>query len=184
MISIARAAYTTFTLYLMRRREFDNQKLRSFFRERYGIDIGLYSYGCFDRWRMPGPLRIGRYCSIAKTVRSTNNNHPIDALTTHPALYERKFGVIDTDARFHGHLTIGDDVWIGHYAVILPGCRGDRAWGNRRCRSDRDEERRTLHRRGRQSCSQASGSIHTGPGGRDRGHAVVGPRHRRPARFS
>lgn len=93
------------------------------FREKYDIDVGLYSYGCFDRWRMPGPLKVGRYCSVAKTVRSTNNNHPLDALTTSPVLYHSYFGVIDADKVWDGHLHIEDDVWIGHNVVILPGCR-------------------------------------------------------------
>ncbi|WP_282584927.1 CatB-related O-acetyltransferase [Lichenifustis flavocetrariae] len=122
-MAVLKAAYTALILYLMRRRQFDNVKLRTYFRKHYGIDVGLYSYGCFDRWRMPGPLRVGRYCSIAGTVRSTNNNHPITALTTHPVLYERKFGGIEVDHEWQGRLTIGDDVWIGHNVVILPGCQ-------------------------------------------------------------
>ena len=85
--------------------------------------MGLYSYGCFDQWRMPGPLIIGRYCSIAKTVRSAPINHPVEAITTHPALYERKFGVVDADIHYDDPQVIEDDVWIGHHAIILPGCR-------------------------------------------------------------
>ncbi|MBH0111348.1 CatB-related O-acetyltransferase [Novosphingobium sp. YJ-S2-02] len=83
----------------------------------------MQSYGCFDQWRMPGPIRIGRYCSIASTVRSAPINHPVDAMTTHPALYERKFGVVDTDIHWDDVLDIGDDVWIGHNVMILPGCK-------------------------------------------------------------
>jgi acetyltransferase-like isoleucine patch superfamily enzyme len=83
----------------------------------------MYSYGCFDEWRMPGPIQIGRYCSIAKTVRSVPINHPYSALTTHPVLYERKFGVVEQDITWDDTLVIEDDVWIGHYAVILPNCK-------------------------------------------------------------
>lgn len=109
-------------LELMRRNQHDSAALRALFRERYAIDVGMQSYGCFDRWRMPGPMRVGRYCSIANTVRSALNNHPVDAMTTHPALYERKFGVVDQDKAWTGELVIEDDVWIGHNAVILAGC--------------------------------------------------------------
>lgn len=109
-------------LALLLRRQHDSVTLRTLFRERYDIDVGMQSYGCFDSWRMPGPMRIGRYCSIAKTVRSIRNNHPTDALTTHPALYEARFGVIDADHVWTGTIDIEDDVWIGHYAVLLPGC--------------------------------------------------------------
>lgn len=97
--------------------------LRDHFSQRHRIDVGLYSYGCFDEWRMPGPIKVGRYCSIAKTVRSVPINHPYSALTTHPALYERKFGVVDQDITWDDALIIEDDVWIGHYAVILPKCK-------------------------------------------------------------
>ncbi len=100
-----------------------NPRLREHFRTRYRVDVGMHSYGCFDPWRMPGPIRVGRYCSIANSVRSAPINHPLDALTTHPCLYERKFGVVDEDIRYDDALVIGDDVWIGHNAVILPGCK-------------------------------------------------------------
>ena len=101
----------------------ENLELRRFFRERHGIDVGLHSYGCFDRWRMPGPLVIGRYCSFAKTVRVVDANHPLEAITTHPMLYEKRFGVIDQDMIHAEPLVIEDDVWVGHNVVILPGCK-------------------------------------------------------------
>src|SRR3546814_15245998 len=72
---------------------------------------------------MPGPIKIGRYCSIANSVRSAPINHPTDALTTHPALYEKKFGVVAADIFYDDPLIIEDDVWIGHNAFILPGCK-------------------------------------------------------------
>lgn len=106
-----------------RRDQFTSKPLRQWFRDKHRVDVGMYSYGCFDQWRMPGPLIIGRYCSIANTVRSAPINHPFDAMTTHPALYERKFGVVDEDIHYDDPQVIEDDVWIGHNAIILPGCR-------------------------------------------------------------
>lgn len=123
MMGLLRSVVLAARLYLMRRREYDNLKLRAFFRRTYDIDVGLYSYGCFDRWRMPGPLTIGRYCSISKTVRVSTDNHPVSALTTHPALYERAFGVVAQDRLHPARLVIEDDVWIGHNVVILAGCK-------------------------------------------------------------
>lgn len=108
---------------LWRRNQFTSEPLRRWFREKHRVDVGLYSYGCFDQWRMPGPLVIGRYCSIASTVRSAPINHPFDAMTTHPVLYERQFGVVDADIHYDDPQVIEDDVWIGHNAMILPGCR-------------------------------------------------------------
>lgn len=123
IVNAASSLWLRMTLFRLRNRQGDSDKLRHIFADRYGIFVGKYSYGCFDHWRMPGPMTIGRYCSIANSVRSARNNHPFDALTTHPALYERKFGVIDKDRDWDGALIIGDDVWIGHNAVLLPGCR-------------------------------------------------------------
>jgi virginiamycin A acetyltransferase len=83
----------------------------------------MYSYGCFDRWRMPGPMNVGRYCSIANSVRSVLQNHPYQSITTHPLTYDPKFGVITSEALNSRILVIEDDVWIGHQALILPGCK-------------------------------------------------------------
>ena len=110
-------------IWLWRRNQHLNAPLRAYFHRRFRIDVGLYSYGCFDQWRMPGPLRVGRYCSIANTVRSAPINHPFEAMTTHPALYEARFGVVDQDIHYDDPLVIEDDVWIGHNAMLLPGCK-------------------------------------------------------------
>ena len=123
MLGLATRAIERARVWRWQRDPYRSFPLRRWFRERHRIDVGLYSYGCFDQWRMPGPLIIGRYCSIAKTVRSAPINHPIDAITTHPALYERKFGVVEADLYYEDPQVIEDDVWIGHHAVILPGCR-------------------------------------------------------------
>jgi acetyltransferase-like isoleucine patch superfamily enzyme len=122
VIGILKSLILAVRLYVLRRDQFRSLALRQLFKEKYDIEIGLHSYGCFDRWRMPGPIRIGRYCSFANTVRSAPMNHPTDAITTYPALYERQFGVVDEDATW-GPLVIEDDVWVGHYVMILPGCK-------------------------------------------------------------
>lgn len=123
MIGKLKSAGERLVLFFLLPRQSKSRALRRYFRRRYDIDVGLHSYGCFDRWRMPGPLRIGRYCSIAKTVRVVDVNHPTEAITTHPILYERRFGVVDRDLLRAPPLVIEDDVWIGHNVVIMPGCK-------------------------------------------------------------
>lgn len=123
MLGLLNSAVLKLRLYLMKRRPFDNLALRQLFRERYDIDVGMYSYGCFDQWRMPGPIRIGRYCSFASTVRSAPISHPLEALTTHPALHEKKFGVVDSDITWDEPLIVEYDVWVAHNVVILPSCK-------------------------------------------------------------
>jgi hypothetical protein len=110
-------------LWLLRRNEYESSALRRHFATRYQVEVGLYSYGCFDPWRVPRRTRIGRWCSFAKTARILDANHPIEALTTHPYLYEARFGVVPRDLIDPPWLTIGDDVWISHNATITPGCK-------------------------------------------------------------
>ena len=105
------------------RNEYESVLLRAHFARHWGVEVGLYSYGCFDPWRVPARTRIGRYCSIARTARILDANHPIDALTTQPFLYEARHGVIDADRIDPPWLEIGDDVWISHNATITPGCK-------------------------------------------------------------
>jgi len=123
MFELIRSAAWAVRLRLLLRRQDDSLKLRRIFRSRFDVEVGLYSYGCFDPWRMPGPMRVGRYCSIARSARVAPMNHPSEALTTHPVLYERRFGAVDHDLKPDRPLVIEDDVWIGHGATILPRCR-------------------------------------------------------------
>jgi virginiamycin A acetyltransferase len=108
---------------LLLRDEYESTALRAHFARRWQVEVGLYSYGCFDPWRIPRRTRIGRYCSFARTARILDANHPIEALTTHPYLYEAKFGVVPADLIDPPWLEIGDDVWISHNATITPGCK-------------------------------------------------------------
>jgi acetyltransferase-like isoleucine patch superfamily enzyme len=102
--------------------EYESEALRRRFRERHDLDIGLYSYGCFDRWRFPPGTSFGRYCSVARSVRVVEADHPLDALTTHPFLYDPSFGLSGQSRLPVNRQVIEDDVWIGHNAIILPGC--------------------------------------------------------------
>lgn len=110
-------------LRLWLREEHESLALRRHFSRRFSVEVGLYSYGCFDRWRIPARTRIGRYCSFAKSVRVLDANHPMDGLTTHPFLYEAKWGVVEKDRIDPEWLVIEDDVWVGHNAIITPGCK-------------------------------------------------------------
>lgn len=105
------------------RNEAESAWLRAHFARRYDILIGQYSYGCFDRWRIPLKTRIGRYCSFAKSARILDANHPLDALTTHPVLYEKRYGVVDRDLMDPPAIIVEDDVWMSHNATVTPGCK-------------------------------------------------------------
>jgi phosphonate metabolism protein (transferase hexapeptide repeat family) len=71
---------------------------------------------------------VGKYCSIANSVRINPGNHPQWRVTQHHMTYRRiQFGLdtIDDEEFFNwrreDRCTIGHDVWIGHGAVIMAG---------------------------------------------------------------
>lgn len=90
------------------------------------VTVGDFTY--FERNGEGIYAEIGKFCSIAANVRINALEHPMQRLTMHkmtyrPNEYFRNIGV-DMDYRAHRssrRVTIGNDVWIGHGAVILPG---------------------------------------------------------------
>ena len=73
---------------------------------------------------------IGKYCSIANSVRINPGNHPHWRVTQHHMTYRRvNYGLDAKDDteffqwRRDHHCQIGHDVWIGHGAVIMPGVK-------------------------------------------------------------
>ncbi len=94
------------------------------------IQIGRFTYGerrlKIRQWDYAIHLTVGSFCSIADGVTVfLGGNHRNDWITTYP------FGLIATDT-FDGpspdyaprrplDVSIGNDVWIGHDALIMPG---------------------------------------------------------------
>jgi probable biosynthetic protein (TIGR04098 family) len=107
---------------ILGRNEYESLSLRRYFDRRYGIKVGLYSIGAFDRWRIPPGTLVGRYCSIAKSARLIDANHPMDALSTHPFFYLKEFGIVGEDQAVLRPPVVEDDVWLGHNSVIMPSC--------------------------------------------------------------
>ena len=90
------------------------------------VSVGDYSY--FERHGEGIYSTIGKFCSIAANVRINALEHPMERLTTHKVSYRPneyfKFLGVDQafrERRRHKPVTIGNDVWIGHGAVIMPG---------------------------------------------------------------
>lgn len=100
--------------------QFRSTRLRALYRQAYNIDVGLYSYGCFDRDRFNPNMTIGRYCSFSSSCRRVNANHGLEYLSLHPFFYSEKIGFTSASSFTRTHCTIEDDVWIGHNVIILP----------------------------------------------------------------
>lgn len=80
-------------------------------------------------------LIIGKFCAIAEGARFIMNgaNHAMSGFSTYPFNifghgWEEGFDVASWQREVRGDTIIGNDVWIGMEAVILPGVRiGDGA---------------------------------------------------------
>lgn len=104
---------------IYKRREMDSERLRSLYERKHGVQVGLYSYGCFDPRRFPRGMKIGRYCSFSQTCWFFSGNHGIDYLTTHPFLYAPEFGVVESERISRQSFVVEDDVWVGHNVVVV-----------------------------------------------------------------
>lgn len=103
-----------------------------------GVKVGKFTYG-YERHCFNGTLlkEIGAFCSINESVKIGEVNHPTNLVTTHPILYTPKDeilgyegvpGIINKEQtldvfqnEYNEGIHIGNDVWIGANAVVLPG---------------------------------------------------------------
>lgn len=101
--------------------EFRSTTLRRIFAKYWGVEIGLYTHGaCFEPWMIDSRTTIGRYCSIAAGVRIVNHNHPLAFKGTSGLFFNPALGLCDRWLVDHNPLVIGNDVWIGANAVVMP----------------------------------------------------------------
>jgi acetyltransferase-like isoleucine patch superfamily enzyme len=98
----------------------------------YRLGAFSYSHSIFGLH-----VRAGRFCSIGSDVTWISENHPIDWVTTSPLTYDERplpaladfFAENDVSFEREPHITgiarvfIGDDVWIGQGAMIMPGVK-------------------------------------------------------------
>lgn len=103
-----------------------------------GCKVGMYTYG-YEKFLANGTVKsIGRYCSIHGSARCVVN-HLIDCVSSHTFVdtcydysWEKRHARKELNSVLVEYRNrpsyIGNDVWIGANAVILPGCNiGDGA---------------------------------------------------------
>ena len=90
------------------------------------VAVGDFSY--FERHGEAIYATIGKFCSIAANVRLNALEHPTERITTHKVSYRPNefFKFLGVDGAFlerrrGKEVRIGNDVWIGHGAVVMPG---------------------------------------------------------------
>lgn len=85
----------------------------------YGVAVGMYTGdGAFEPDALPPGTQVGRYCSMAAGFRAFNANHPMSFRSMHAFFYNPYLGFVQKDMLTRTRLTIGNDVWIGHNAII------------------------------------------------------------------
>lgn len=95
------------------------------------FDIGSFSYSWTS---LPATIEVGRYCSIAQQITIPRPRHPIDKLSSSSFMYDRGFSIIQSHISDSGKPysnfkanpqkampMIGNDVWIGYGASLMPG---------------------------------------------------------------
>lgn len=110
-----------FKLLRLTENQFTSRRLRRVYRDWFGVEVGMHSYGCFDPARFPPGTRFGRYCSIANSAASFDTDHPVDAAILHPAAYHPGFGAVADWRVVPAPLIVEDDVWLGHNVTVLAG---------------------------------------------------------------
>lgn len=106
-----------------RHNQFYSATLRRIFAEYHDVQVGAYSHGaCFIPGRLPPGTRVGRYCSFGVTMTVHDANHPMNTKSTHAFFFNPTLGYMKDDIIPMTRLEVGNDVWIGHNAIILPSC--------------------------------------------------------------
>jgi len=92
-----------------------------------GLSVGNHTfvnYGCFISGTLEFPVRIGNYVAMAPDVFITTRNHVLDGAAIGlppPLCHDRSVIEAYESLGKKGPVTIGNDVWIGCRACILPG---------------------------------------------------------------
>jgi acetyltransferase-like isoleucine patch superfamily enzyme len=91
------------------------------------VTVGRHTYGV--SWRKvlfpaeDAPLKVGAFCSVAGEVLFMCSGHHLTECATSFPIYSRmlkKPEPVENGGR-PGGVSIGNDVWVGHGAIILPG---------------------------------------------------------------
>lgn len=85
------------------------------------LSIGAHTYIRSDS-KLSTVSSIGRFCSIGNNcfIGQEKNTHPSDWVSSHPFQYT---GTGLSYKPVISNVTIGDDVWIGHSAMIMEGVK-------------------------------------------------------------
>ena len=64
---------------------------------------------------------VGKYCSVSWNVTIGATSHDYTKISSHAFPYIRRFGFVNFNKRIITKTKVGNDVWLGANAIILPG---------------------------------------------------------------
>jgi virginiamycin A acetyltransferase len=85
------------------------------------VVIGKYSTLARECILHGGTIRIGNYCQFGPRVAVYGINHPTRRITTY--INKNLFGGRLSPEKTGGPVEVGNDVWIGYGAILLPGVK-------------------------------------------------------------
>ena len=99
-------------------------------------EIGRFTYGEPDicTWGEGATLKIGKFCQIASDAKflMPGGMHHLNTLTTYPLFWNKIFNakhyseMLPKQDFYHKQYSdtiVGNDVWIGYNALIMPGIK-------------------------------------------------------------
>jgi len=81
----------------------------------------LGRYSSIGRNAVIRNAKIGGFCSISWHATIGATPHDYTLMSTHAFHYISSFDFVEDDKRLVSHTVVGNDVWVGANAVIMPG---------------------------------------------------------------
>ena len=99
-----------------------SETIRNIFSFYHNIEVGLYSYGgdSSHRIMLLSERKLADIVLLPRQIYIFGGNHPLKSISLHPYFYNPIFGYVDKLLISRKGPVIGNDVWIGHHAIILP----------------------------------------------------------------
>jgi len=84
------------------------------------VNSEIGSYSSVGRSTTIIHTKVGKFCSISWNVSIGATRHYLDRLSTHSFYYLKRFKMVKEDTKIVEKTNIGNDVWIGANAIVMP----------------------------------------------------------------
>ena len=85
------------------------------------VNCTLGDYSSIGRNTTINNAELGKFCSISWNATIGATSHPDNHISTHAFPYVAQFGFVSKTEKIKIKTTLGNDVWVGANAIIMPG---------------------------------------------------------------